>query len=527
MPPDPTSSQLISGLLNPAVYGDSVAAVRVIETHISWVLLTGKIAFKIKKPVKLPFLDFTTLPARRHFCKEELRLNRRLAAELYLDVMPIGGTPQNPRIGAEPAIEYAVRMVQFPPDARLDQRLAAGLTREAAIIALAETMGHFHSGLPPAAADCAYGTAAAVRAAVEKNFDETLAVLPDRLAHDSELHRFVLDRGRQLAPVLDRRREAGAVRECHGDLHLENLVDLQSRILPFDALEFDPELRWIDVLDETAFLTMDLAAHGRPDLACRYLSRYLEITGDYDGLEVLGYYLVHRALVRAKVRAIKARQDEATATAANTQPYLSLAASLAVSHKPLLVITHGLSGSGKTTWTDRLIGGLPAVRFRSDVVRKQLMGLNERASSQSPVGGGIYAAESTAATYGALERAARAALEAGLDVIVDAAFLQRRQRTRFLELAAEMGAAFAILHCLAPENVLRQRISERQASGSDASEAGVEVLEDQLKTSETLTSTELGYRVVVDTENPPSIEDVSANLRAAQCYTGQSTLRPT
>jgi aminoglycoside phosphotransferase family enzyme/predicted kinase len=493
-PPPP----LVEALKNPACYDHEVGEIRVVETHISWVFLTGTYAYKVKKPVKLPFLDFSTAERRKHFCDEELRLNRRLAAELYLAVVPIGGTPAAPRVGREPAFEHAVKMRQFRDGARLDHELAAGRVSLAAVLGFADDLARFHAGLPPL-------TAAAMRpaeidAALEnlRELDSSPGRTEERAALDS-VRLFTEREGALIESALTRRWVSGAYRECHGDLHLENLLLYAERIVAFDALEFDPKLRNIDVINETAFLVMDLAAHGRTDFGYRFLNRYLETTGDYEGLAVLRFYLVERALIRAKVRALRAAQTTAHEDG-GARAYLKLAAELAAPAQPTLVITHGLSGSGKTHVTDELLGRLPAVRLRSDLERKRLHGLAADARTHSPVDGGLYAAEVTEETYRRLEALAGLALEHGLGTIVDAAFLDAELRSRFRRLAERAGARFRILECAAPIDVLRGRIAARGAAGRDASEASGAVLDHQLQRAEALGEDERGSTVTVYTD---------------------------
>jgi len=490
--------------------------VTLVETHISWVLLTGKIALKIKKPVKLPFLDFSSAEARRHYCDEEIRLNRRLAPELYLDVVPIGGTKEDPILDHEPAFDYAVRMREFPADARLDRRIADGTVSKADIADLAELIGEFHAQLPAAPLDSEFGNPGAIIAAVEKNLAEIATAVPDSFGPDSAVRRYLDDRGRSLMSALIRRKKTGAIKEGHGDLHLENLVHGQDRILPFDALEFDPALRWIDVIDEVAFVVMDLLAHSSADLAFTFLNRYLETTGDYDGLSVLRYYLVHRALVRGKVRAIKAAQRNGADPAEEARPYLALADRLVVARRPLLVITHGLSGSGKTTWSEGLIPILPAIRIRSDVERKRLTGLSKQQRSSSAVGGGIYSEDMSALTYAKLARHAEAGLRAGLNIIVDAAFLHSEQRQPFTDLAERAGADFVILECTAKNRTLHSRVTARQAAGLSVSEADVGVLEHQIETRDRLTGTERRRTVRIDTESTLGSQQILERILAAR-----------
>jgi uncharacterized protein len=513
--PGEAGDPLIDALLDPARYPDNVDTVELVQTHISWVLLAGDYAYKIKKPVKLPFVDFSSAEARRRFCEDELALNRRLAPELYLEVLTIGGSREDPKLGDEPAIEHAVRMKRFPAQARLDRRLARSGPDAAAIRALAELLAGFHAGLAPVTAD-ADREAARLRAAALENIDE----LEPRAGSDRErealgaLRAWTEAESDRLAERLRARRAAGAVRECHGDLHLENLVELDDRIVPFDALEFDRELRTIDVLNETAFLTMDLLAHGHSDAAFTFLNRYLEVGGDYDGLDLLRYFLVYRALVRAKVRAL-GQQQGARLDSGNDGPgpYFRLAVALLDTGAPLLVITHGLSGSGKTTATEALIAQLPALRLRSDLERKRLHGLAADTRSGSAVGGGLYDESATATTYRRLEQCAARGLAGGFNIIVDATFLERERRDDFRRLAGVAGAGFAIVDFRAPESVLRERVSKRSRERSDASEADIDVLNHQLAHAEPLTDEERELTVAVDTTATSDPEEIAAALR--------------
>jgi aminoglycoside phosphotransferase family enzyme/predicted kinase len=501
---------LVAALERPEAYDHEVASVRVAETHISWVFLTGAYAYKVKKPVKFSFLDFSTLERRHRYCEEELRLNRRLAPQLYLGVVPIGGDAKAPRVGAEPALEYAVKMREFPDDARLDRRLEAGALDAEALRAFAERLAAFHAALPALTpTDAAARAVAAARA----NFIEIAEHLRARELRDLDgLREWTEDRAASIAPLVDRRAADGRYRECHGDLHLENLLSLDGEILAFDALEFDPKLREIDVASEASFLAMDLRAHGRADLAHEFLSAYLESSGDYDSLDVLRFYLVYRALVRAKVRALKAAQRSAEAGRGEVGPYLDTARALVAPHPPLLLITHGLSGSGKTHVTQALIGPLRAVRVRSDLERKRLHGLEAGAQTGSAVGAGLYDPRATERTYARLAEVAATALRNGFDAIVDATFLRRAERAAFARLAADARARFAILDCSAPEEVLRRRIVARSAAGRDASEANLAVLDHQLADREPLAADEQAAAVRVAADVEPDIPALLAAL---------------
>jgi len=509
-PPAP----LFTALLRPECYPHPVREVRVLETHISWVLLTGDYAYKIKKPVNLGFLDFTTLAARRYYCEEEVRLNRRLAPGIYLDVVAIRGTEQEPRVGGEgPVLDYAVKMREFPQEALASRLLERGEFGARETDALAAGIAQFHARSPVAPAGERFGAPETALSAALQNFELMLAQV--RLAPDQKaLHALRQWTEREYGArrdALAARKERGFVRECHGDLHLRNIAVLEGRPVAFDCIEFNDELRWIDVMSEVAFVVMDLEDRRRGDLAWRFLNRYLEASGDYAGLAVLRFYLVYRALVRAKVHLLRARQPrlpraEKVRLTHAFHGYLNLAARLAGAGAPALLITHGLSGSGKTTATEPLLELLGAVRVRSDLERKRLHGLAPLAASGSGLASGIYAHEATAATYRRLAELAEAVLDAGYPAVVDATFLERGEREAFRALAARLRVPFAILNFEAPEAVLRSRIAGRRARADDASEADLAVLGRQLATREPLAAEEMPNVVTVDATQAPSAD---------------------
>ncbi|MBL6751765.1 MAG: AAA family ATPase [Nevskia sp.] len=508
---------LIRALRQPSAYGHLVAAVQVVETHISWVLLTGTYAYKIKKPVKLPFLDFSTLDLRLAACREELRLNRRFAPQLYLDLVPITGGAEQPRLGGDgPAIEYAVRMRQFPRRDELDRLLAAGELHGAELEAFGRRLAALHAAAPAAGAADDYGTPQRVHAPVQETLAGLLATPPEGCAAALRRLRLWCQAQQQaLAPVLDERRRGGHIRECHGDLHLGNLVRLDGAVTAFDCIEFSAPLRWIDTLSDLAFLLMDLRYCGRTDLAYRVLNAYLEESGDYAGLRVLRYYLVYRALVRAKVaslRAAAAAPAEAASQRAAAVAHIELASTWAQDAQPLLVLMHGLSGSGKSRLSGQLAPLLPAIRIRSDVERKRLHGLAANAPSGSGLDAGLYAAGASARTYTHLADAAAAMLAAGENVIVDAAFLNRVQRDAFRALAKRLQLPCVVLDCRAPASELRRRVTAR-ALTAGPSEADRAVLEHQFAHAEPLDDAELAATVVVDTDRAQDDTALVAALR--------------
>lgn len=515
---------LVERLLDPGCYNHPVRGVHRVETHISHVLLTGEFAYKIKKPLDLGFLNFTTLEARRFYCEEEVRLNRRLAPGVYLGVVPVAGTPERPRMnGAGPALDYAVKMRQFPEDMLLDRVEARGELTARHIAAMAREIAAFHGGCARAQQGMAFGSPEHIRRPMEQNFEQIGPLLADAqdISRLEQLRRWSAESFTRLRPLLEERRRAGFVRECHGDLHLGNLFLEGEEIRVFDCIEFNPDFRWIDVMSEVAFLVMDLYHRDHPDLARRFLNAYLELGGDYEGVELLRFYLVYRALVRAKIAAIRAGQEgvgeaERGRDWEEYRRHVRLAGHFSEPEPPLVLITHGLSGSGKTVLSGELLARLNAVRLRSDVERKRLFGWGSTARSGSALNVDWYTPEATRKTYAAMVRAARPILAGGWSLLVDASFLKRWQRELFRALAREMGAPFAILDLRTDAATLRTRVASRERTQQDASEATVEVLEAQMKSREPLAAEELASVIAVDGERATDaavIEVVVADLR--------------
>jgi uncharacterized protein len=503
---------LIEALRDPARYSHPVGVVEVVETHISWVLLAGDYAYKVKKSVRLAFLDFSTLAARRRFCEEELRLNRRTAPDLYLDVLPIArGAEGLPVLGGEgEPVEYALRMRRFPAGALAERMARAGALGPAQIDAIGAAVADFHAGAPRAAVADGYGTAGQILAPALGNFDQLAAVAgaAGESAALARLRAWTAGEGERLSATFAARLAAGFVRECHGDLHLGNIAFLEGCAVPFDCIEFDPALRWIDVASEVAFLVMDLRAHGLAGAGWRLLNDWLQETGDYAACGVLRFYLVYRAMVRAKIACLRGATED-------FRSYVALAGALAAERRPALVLMHGLSGSGKTTLSQALLEALGAVRLRSDVERKRLHGIGDPlARTGAVVEGGIYSAAANEQTYGRLAELARGCLAEGWPVIVDAASLRRAERERFRALADEAGVRFAVAACSASREALLQRVAARAAGGRDASEADAGVLQRQLERIEPPGAEEAADLLPVDTDREAGLREGAARILA-------------
>lgn len=507
-----STSALVRALSQRACFDHPVDRIRIVETHISYVLLTGAFAYKIKKPVTLPFLDFSTLEKRRAACYEELRVNSRLAPKLYLGVVRIGGSIDTPIMDAPgEAIEYAVKMRQFPDSARLDRVMKRDDVSEAMMRDLGRQVARFHAGIetgPPAGES---QDSEQRFSEIAENF-ETLRKLPpsaDRNRLITELRDWSMESLVLNGELLRKRRRDGFVRECHGDMHLENLALFDGEIVIFDGVEFSESLRWTDVMSEVAFLVMDLLNNDRPDLAYIFLSTYLEITGDYEGLAILRHYVVYRAMVRAKVTAIRINQldlgkEQRSKELARVDGFLRLAhGCISEDPKPFLVITCGPSGAGKSYLSERLCGILGAIRIRSDVERQR----------RARPGEFRYSAFARHRTYMRVETNADKVLQSGYPVIVDATFIRAEYRQRFRQLANDRLVPFAILWLKAPTEILENRVKVRSAEGTDASEAGVDVLEQQLDEMEPPSPAESEFTLEVDTSSGFNAVEIERFIR--------------
>ncbi len=492
---------LIAALLRPEAHEPPELAIDLVETHISWVLLVGDFAYKIKKPVNLGFVDFSTPSRRAWFCAEELRLNRRLSPNLYLAVVPIHGPIEQASFhGAGPVIEMALKMRRFPQAALLPAAMERGEVSPAAFDGLAERLAAFHARAAVAGPGDSWGDPPSVCAPAFAN----LEVLERQQANPAivdKLRTWTAAEAVRLEPLFRRRKAEERVRECHGDLHLGNMVFVGARIEVFDCLEFSAELRWIDVISDLSFAVMDLQLRNRTRPADRLLGGWLERSGDYPGLELWTWYRVYRALVRAKVMALRLAQGDLPAPEAEElrhglTAYLEWALGEIQARRPALVITHGISGSGKSHWARRLATRSGWLQLRSDVERKRRFGLwgdlqGTGSAERLAEPGTLYSPEVSRWLYRErLPACAAAALAAGMNVVVDATFLKRDQREIFRSLAASRGAHFVVLECLCDPAEASRRVEQRRELGLDPSDADDAVIQRQRQTLEPIEADE-------------------------------------
>lgn len=499
------------------------APVEVIETHISWVLLSDGYAYKFKKALNLGFLDYTTLEQRHHFCLEELRLNRRTAPDLYIDVVAITGDSDHPIIGGKgEAIEWAVRMRRFEQSQLASHMLSHNLLTAVHIDRLARMVSAFHRHIATADPFSKLGSIENVLQPVDENFHQIRSQIDEtginRLLDDLQTW-YTTSTINKYKSLLVQRKHEGYIRECHGDLHLNNIVIIGDEPLPFDGIEFNDNLRYVDVISEIAFLLMDLDHRQRHDLGWRFLDGYLQESGDFGGMALLRFYQVYRAMVRAKVAAIRAGQKDLDAAELQMQldevrRYLQLALDYTRPASPQLILTHGFSGSGKSSVAQRLLEQWGAVRIRSDVERKRLFGLGATARSGSNVAQGIYSADASTQTYARLAQLGAQLLDSGFNVIVDATFLRRTDREQFIQMANARNIRWHLLDVTASDTILRKRIVERHAGRRDASEADLAVLDHQLCNHDPFTADEHIHTISLSTDGEWSVAAIIDVLHA-------------
>lgn len=468
---------LIAALHDPRRYPHPVSRVEMIETHISWVLLAGEYAYKIKKPVDLGFLDFTTLAKRRFFCEEEVHLNRRLTRDVYLGLVELTGTPPDIRVGgAGPVIEYAVRMRRLPADRMLDDLVRHGRAEPGLIEAIGEVVARFHATASTGGEIDDAARIATIRRNWAENFDQTAAA--DRTVLPREWRRalsewveaaLVAETGRFEARIA-----GGRARDGHGDLQAAH-VCCSEPIQVFDCIEFNRRFRYGDTAADIAFLMMDLEHLGRPDLATRFLNAYLEETGDWDAVALLDFYRAYRAFVRGKVLSLRVPAGGAAASEARGFFRLALDYTRPRGGRRLCV-TSGVMGSGKSTVAKSVAAQIGAVVVRTDVIRKRLAGVPATTHAIVRFGEGLYTEETTRRTYAEALRIGGDLLRAGWSVVIDGSFPAAAQRADARALARASHAPLSILWCDAPDTVIAGRLDARRADRHEPSDARAQLL---------------------------------------------------
>jgi len=501
-------------ILDPAAFPHPIKDLRVEETNLSWIVLTGSYAYKIKKSKTLSFVDQSTLERRKTLCEEELRLNQRLAGSLYEAVVPIARVNEHARVGGSGiVIDYAVKMKQFDTIQELSTLLRLRAVEAEELADLGVRLADFHLSLPQAGGASDFQS-------TQHLHDEVSGILATNPCRPEEgvqcvpcaklgaLAHWTHDFLQQSLFLLARREQDGHIRECHGDLHTRNIVRWGNKLVPFNSLEFDSKRRWIDTMNDVAVLFTDLSAHDRRDLAFDFLNAYLSRTGDYGGLRLLRFYSIYRALIRARADLLSADGEPSESESHREKARLGLinAAALLDAKDPALIIMHGPSGSGKSFVSTLFAEQLGGVRIGFDVERNRL---------QDKVGAvEIHSGEFSRRTYEHLLECAKSCLQGGFTAIVDAAFLDVRNRNEFAAWADCHGNPFLIVSCEAEVYELESRIKRRHSPGVDATDADIAVLHRQLRAWVPLGMWEKSQSVTVDTMQPDAAQEALPQLRA-------------
>jgi aminoglycoside phosphotransferase family enzyme/predicted kinase len=503
-----TSAALREALQDAAIYPDPTTQVDVRETHISLVFLTDRYVYKIKKPVELGFLDFSTLAQRRHYCNQELELNRRLSTDVYLDVVSLHQDQHHLTFDQRgPVVEYTLKMRRLPADSCLETWIRRGKDGEEVITAVAQRLGAFHRAHPLLASLDSYGTLARIQADWQENFAQTQDCIGLTLSQDTytriqhAVETFIAQRNAWFA----QRIQDGRIRDCHGDLRADHIYweGEAGQLQIIDCIEFNHEFRYIDVASEVAFLAMDLDRLGVPEMAHRFVRAYVKATGDMGLYRLLDFYRCYRAYVRGKVTSVRLRTvppAQSPSLHQQAESYFIMAARYAARFmQPVLLLTTGLIGSGKSTIAEGMAAALDLELLSSDWVRKEQAGAQPQTSQCAPYGQGLYDAAHKHQTYEALADLAQRALQQGHSVLLDASFAKRTERQCMAAIAQKVGARYCILECLAPDSVLRARLQERDRSAETISDAREDLLEQFRRDYEPIRESEKACHVRLDT----------------------------
>lgn len=491
---------VLKSLLKPDAYPEPTTRVELVQTHVSWIFLTDTHAYKIKKPVDLGFLNFSTIDRRRFYCNEEIKYNSRLSPDIYEGVVELrqinGGAGFR---GTGQILDYAVKMKRLPAERMLDRLVTDNNVSAAELRDVARVIAEFHRVIPTSAAISEYGRPDRIRFNWIENFEQATAFenttlpAPERETVRSWVWSFM----EQHAGLFTERVDRGFIRECDGDIHLENICLTDRKVYIFDCIEFSDRLRCCDTAADVAFLLMDLDFRDRPDLSKELLSTYVDVSGDSGMLALLDFYKVYRAFVRGKIESFHSidtgiDQQQRSNAVSRAIRYFRLARGYIERSRlrPTLFITCGLMGCGKSTLAAQLSFELGIAAFNSDTTRKQMAGIPSETTVCDTFGQGLYSEQITRETYNELLKLAEVEIEAGRSVIVDACFIHRQQRQQFADLARRYGIRLVILLVSCSEPINRRRLSQRVASGRSVSDGRAELLTSQRKTFETPDNTE-------------------------------------
>ncbi|HPX62352.1 MAG TPA: AAA family ATPase [Deltaproteobacteria bacterium] len=473
-------------LMKPDAYPDPTNNVELVQTHVSWIFLTDSKAYKVKKPVDYGFLNFSTIDRRRFYCNEEVRLNQRLCPDVYERVVEINKVDGVATINGDgPVIDYAVQMKRLPRDRMMNHLLDSGIVSNDDMREIAHIIARFHNTTLTSPAISAYGEPDRIMFNWAENFEQSEAFADSTLPSLERqfIQKWVTNFVASNHNLFQQRIAEGHIRECDGDIHLENICMTDGRIYIFDCIEFNERFRCCDTASDIAFLLMDLDYHGHRDMSEVVANTYLETSGDHQMLQLLDFYKVYRAFVRGKVESLKAFEngmdvDEKERANIRARKYFRLARGYIERRRlnTFLLITCGLTGCGKSTLADQLSFELGINVFNSDMTRKHLAGITPQSSAANSFGQGLYTNTATRKTYSALAQYAQKELRSDRPVIIDASFGDRKQRVLFRSIAKKLEAAFWIIHLLCNDTENRRRLTERAMSGSHVSDGTESIL---------------------------------------------------
>ncbi len=502
---------LVQKMLQPEFYPHPVQTpIQLCQTHISFIVLTGEFAYKIKKSVNFGFLDYSTLENRKFFCHQELRMNQSLAPDLYLEVLPIkqNGNRFSFSLDTDSIVEYALKMRQFSQDDLLINRFKQGKLTLEQMTELGNVVADFHLKAPTNDYILQFGQVERIRHAIDQNFaqtDQYIGMAQTQQQYDQTLQ-FNQQFFKERQALFQQRIQNKWIRECHGDLHLKNICIFQDKITLFDRIEFNEEFRYVDVMYDIGFLMMDLEARGCIDLSHQFLNTYLEQTGDWEGLQILPFYLSRQAYVRAKVNSMMLdedtiSEDEKPAIIEEAKYYYQLAWQYTQRHSGGIIMMSGLSGSGKSTTARKLAQLMGAIHIRTDAVRKHLGGIPLHQKGEET----LYTPEMTQKTYSRLLELGILLGKAGYWVILDGKYDRINLRKKVIEAGQIKQLPVHILECDAPLEILRSRLQQRQG---DIADATANLLVSQQELAEAITPAEYPYLTTIDTT-----QDIEQQLR--------------
>jgi aminoglycoside phosphotransferase family enzyme/predicted kinase len=494
---------LFKQLQKPKVYGSKVDQVQVLQTHISYVFLAGDFAFKVKKPVDFGFLDFSTLEKRRFYCEEELRLNQRLCPELYLEVIPITRHNQSVELnGAGEVVDYAVKMQRFPQERIMTNVLQHESIGSDVIEHICSTLVNFYNSYPSTPEITQYGGVEAVKQNINENFEQTQSkidiTIPQKTfekIQNINNHFFTAKAG-----VFHKRQKGGFIHDCHGDLHSGNIV-LTDSVQIFDCIEFNKRFRFCDVASDIGFLAMDLDFLNHPFLSSHLIHCYVQQSDDSDIFSVLNFYKCYRAYVRGKVAGFqlddphisKKNKDKAIDTAQAyfrlSQYYSRLMEIELLQKKPVLILVAGLTGTGKSTLARKLAIDYTAELVNTDVVRKEMAGIDKYEPHRDAFNTGLYDPKNIDHTYKQVIEKAQSILTQGHSVVIDATFVYNRHRTRAITLAQHLHIPLLVIQCTCKPTIVKQRLEKRMQKKS-ISDGRWEIYQQQLTTMDPFDTTD-------------------------------------